>query len=165
MLATVKPTLHFTSIDTIRDLYRCGYSRHWFDAGATEFFRTRYPQGGYTTKCGTKTFFVTSEKGPHGPRAYTVRALVAPYGYTRLKEIYTATDNIRSNPALGAGPDTLVALEQERASLKTEPWEVETIEPFNGLSKSVANRTARDLATGKLVMRHEDYKYVARSPN
>jgi hypothetical protein len=122
--------LHFTPIERIRDLYQPGYGRHWFDADTTRYFRTRYPEGGYTTADGQQCFFVTSERGPRNVRAYTVRVLIAPEGY-----------DAKAFPRLA--------------------WEVETVEPFNELTRSVANRMARDLATGKLVLRYENYKHVA----
>jgi hypothetical protein len=121
---------HFTPIERIRDLYRPGYDRHWFDADTTRYFRTRYPEGGYTTACGTRTFFVTSERRPNGPRAYTVRVLIAPEAY-------------------------------DAKAFPQPAWEVETVEPFNELTRSMANRMARDLATGKLVLRYENYKHIA----
>lgn len=45
---------------------------HFFDAGATHFFSSRYPQDAY--KVGNKAYFVTSEQFDYkSPRLYTVR--------------------------------------------------------------------------------------------
>jgi len=49
---------------------------HWFDPETMKFFGTRLPKYAYEGPGGT--YFVTSEKPPYGPRAYSVRQLVGP---------------------------------------------------------------------------------------
>jgi hypothetical protein len=50
---------------------------HFFSAGATRFFNSRYPQGGWCK--GDKVYFVTSEQFVNGvysaPRRYTISVL------------------------------------------------------------------------------------------
>lgn len=51
---------------------------HFFSAGATGFFGSRYAQGGY--KVGDKVYFVTSERDSFGhvwggKREYTIRVM------------------------------------------------------------------------------------------
>ncbi len=51
---------------------------HFFDAGSTRFFNSRYPQTGI--RKGDKAYFITSEQfigseGHHAPRLYTIRQL------------------------------------------------------------------------------------------
>lgn len=50
---------------------------HWFDDNTIRFFRTRLGACEYVGGYHARTFllFVTSEKPPHGPRAYCVRQL------------------------------------------------------------------------------------------
>jgi len=64
------------SIADIERDYSPGVDRHWFDADTLRFFKSRLASYGYRGPGGT--FFVSSEKPPHGPRAYTVRQLVGP---------------------------------------------------------------------------------------
>jgi len=45
---------------------------HWFDPAAMRFFRCRVLGAVFTDDEGC-SYFVTSEQGPHGPRAYSVR--------------------------------------------------------------------------------------------
>ena len=52
--------------------------RHWFDRDTMRFFGTRISQDIYTvyddeTHVPSKSYFVTSEQPPHGPRKYSVR--------------------------------------------------------------------------------------------
>ena len=58
-----------------RDIKRANENsseHHFFDAGATRFFRSRYPQTGIVKD--NKAYFVTSEQfNPNSPRLYTVR--------------------------------------------------------------------------------------------
>src|SRR5271166_1281025 len=61
------------AIDTIIREYGPGQGRHWFDRDTMRFFKTRLPQGGYTSVDGKRVYFVTSEHGPHMPRKYSVR--------------------------------------------------------------------------------------------
>lgn len=46
---------------------------HWFDADAVRFFRTRYASGFHDLPNIGATLFVTTEKGPHDPRAASLR--------------------------------------------------------------------------------------------
>jgi hypothetical protein len=63
----------------IEKLYSPGIGRHWFDADTMRFFRSRLADFGYQSGDG-HIYFVTSEKGPHMKRAYTVRCLTGPKG-------------------------------------------------------------------------------------
>jgi len=54
-----------------RNAKACG--SHWFDKDTMRFFRTRLSGKVYPAKSGRCSFFVTSEQGPHGGRAYSVR--------------------------------------------------------------------------------------------
>jgi len=58
-----------------RDIKRANENsseHHFFDAGATRFFRSRYPQTGIVKD--NKAYFVTSEQfNYNSPRLYTVR--------------------------------------------------------------------------------------------
>jgi len=47
--------------------------RHWFSDGAMSFFKSRVSQTAYLSVDGKRSFFVSSEQGPHGPRMYSVR--------------------------------------------------------------------------------------------
>ena len=42
--------------------------RHWFEADTMEFFLTRLESDLIDGR-----YFITSEKGPHGPRAFSIR--------------------------------------------------------------------------------------------
>lgn len=57
----------------ISDIERANYNAgfHWFDASTTRFFRSRVLKTVYQGKGGV--FFVSSEKGPHGERRFTIR--------------------------------------------------------------------------------------------
>jgi hypothetical protein len=63
----------------IESLYSPGIGRHWFDADTMRFFRSRLADVGYQASDG-RVYFVSSEKGPHSKRAYTVRCLTGPKG-------------------------------------------------------------------------------------
>lgn len=47
-------------------------SGHWFDTDTLRFFKTRL---GALRVVRNIWLFISSEKGPHGPRAYTVRRM------------------------------------------------------------------------------------------
>jgi hypothetical protein len=47
------------------------HGHHWFDKDTKRFFSSR--TGAYAYRGPGGTFFVSSEQGPSGPRAYTVR--------------------------------------------------------------------------------------------
>jgi hypothetical protein len=47
---------------------------HWFDRDTMRFFGTRFATGFLDIPAAGVTLFVTTEKGPHAPRAATVRA-------------------------------------------------------------------------------------------
>ena len=68
-------TKYANGIIDFRDIVRAnGYSNqhHFFDAGATRFFNSRYPQTGIVKD--NKAYFVTSEQFDYkSPRLYTVR--------------------------------------------------------------------------------------------
>lgn len=56
-----------------QDYNRLKPDGHWFEQSAMRFFNSRL---GATQLVGTRfRLFVTSEKPPHGPRAYCVRQL------------------------------------------------------------------------------------------
>lgn len=61
------------SIETVKQEYGSGPGRHWFDRDTMRFFKTRLPELAYLSDDQRRAYFVTSEQGPHGPRAYTVR--------------------------------------------------------------------------------------------
>jgi len=63
----------------IERLYSPGIGRHWFDTDTMRFFRSHLADVGYQRGDGP-IYFVTSEKGPHMKRAYTVRCLTGPKG-------------------------------------------------------------------------------------
>ena len=46
---------------------------HLFDAETTRFFSSRISDTAYLSDDGTHAYFTTSEKGPNGIRAYSVR--------------------------------------------------------------------------------------------
>jgi len=51
-------------------------SRHngnWFNADTMRFFNSRVSSTAYLSADKKRSFFVSSEKGPHGPRMYSVR--------------------------------------------------------------------------------------------
>lgn len=58
------------TVNTIKDAMRAAGS-HWFDPDTMRYFRCRVLEEVYQGPGGI--YFVTSEKGPHGPRAYSVR--------------------------------------------------------------------------------------------
>lgn len=47
-------------------------SSHWFEPGSMRFFKTGLPETAYVDGLGG-AYFITSEKGPSGPRAFSVR--------------------------------------------------------------------------------------------
>ncbi len=59
------------TIDAIRQAMQAAGS-HWWDRDTMRFFKCRVSGGVFQGDGGV--FFVTSEQGPHGPRAYTVRS-------------------------------------------------------------------------------------------
>ena len=63
----------YWSMDEIRGTMRAAGS-HWFDPDTIRFFRCRISNKLY--QGGGGVFFVTSEKSPFGPRAYSVRQFV-----------------------------------------------------------------------------------------
>lgn len=63
------------SMGTIRSAYGPGEGRHWFDPSTMRFFRCRLPANGYRAEHGDGFYFVSSEQGPDGVRAYTVREM------------------------------------------------------------------------------------------
>lgn len=63
-------TLKIWNINEIKDVVRASGS-HWFDPDTLSFFKCRVLEGVYQGDGGV--YFVTSERGPHFPRAYTVR--------------------------------------------------------------------------------------------
>jgi len=59
---------------SLRDVKECAAicNSPWFEKGAMRFFKTRLGDKAYADGVGG-AFFVSSEQGPHGPRAYSVR--------------------------------------------------------------------------------------------
>ena len=59
---------------SMRDVKECAKvcSSHWFDRDTMRFFKSRVGDKAYADGRGG-AFFVSSEQGPHGPRAYSVR--------------------------------------------------------------------------------------------
>lgn len=72
-------SVNYVPMHEIKRLYGPGEGRHWFDTDTMRFFRCRLPDGGYQASNG-RIYFVTSEKGPDGIRAYSVRCLKEPRG-------------------------------------------------------------------------------------
>lgn len=70
-------------------VYHPGEGRHWFDDDTMKFFGTKLPQYGYHGPGGT--YFVTSEKPPHGTRMYSVRQLVGPGDLDTIGEFCSMT--------------------------------------------------------------------------
>lgn len=67
-------TAQTVDFDDVRSAYRCRFpDGNWFSKGALRFFRSRFPRTAY--KVGYSFVFVSSEQGPYGPRAYSVRLL------------------------------------------------------------------------------------------
>ena len=64
------------TIQEIERRYSPGIGRHWFEPSTMRFFKSRLAELGYEGPCGV--FFVSSEKGPHGVRAFSVRQLAGP---------------------------------------------------------------------------------------
>lgn len=62
-------------MDELKRIYReRNPDGHWFDPDTMRFFGTRLGRAFWVR--GTDTiYFVTSEKPPHGPRAYSVRRM------------------------------------------------------------------------------------------
>lgn len=59
------------SIDDVKECARvCG--SYWFEPDTMRFFKSRVGERIYPDGRGG-AYFVSSEKGPHGPRAYSVR--------------------------------------------------------------------------------------------
>jgi hypothetical protein len=59
----------------IRDVKTCVTdicNSHWFDKATMRFFKSRVDDTAWADGKGG-AYFVSSEKGPHGPRAYSVR--------------------------------------------------------------------------------------------
>lgn len=52
---------------------------HWFEPGSMRFFRTRLPRSALTDSNG-RSWFVTSEAQPGGPRRYSVRCFTPSSG-------------------------------------------------------------------------------------
>jgi len=68
-------TKYYDGIIDFQDIVRANGNssqHHFFDAGATRFFRSRYPQTGIVKD--NKAYFVTSEQFDYNsPRLYTLR--------------------------------------------------------------------------------------------
>jgi len=83
-LADAKPAPHegpaFTgSSNCLENIKRDYYRRrqgHWFDADACRFFGTKFVSGFHDLPALGATLFITTEKGPHGPRAASIRAYI-----------------------------------------------------------------------------------------
>ena len=58
-----------------RDYYRRRQG-HWFDADACRFFKTKFVSGFHDVPSLGVTLFITTEKGPYGPRAASIRAYI-----------------------------------------------------------------------------------------
>jgi hypothetical protein len=64
----------FVPLAAIIREYSPGIGRHWFDRDTLRFFACRLSDGGRRAADGS-IYFVTSEKGSNGIRAYSVRRL------------------------------------------------------------------------------------------
>ena len=73
--------------------------RHWFKDDTIQFFKTKLE-----TNLIDGRYFITSERGPHGPRAFSVRmadedAHIQTVGdfmaYETLKDAETALEGVR----------------------------------------------------------------------
>lgn len=71
--------MQLISPDAIEHRYDQQNGGHWFEPDTLRFFKSRISEG-FSTKW-ENVYFVTSEKGPHGPRAYSVRRLRAVSGH------------------------------------------------------------------------------------
>lgn len=69
LLLRVKPRYRY--MDDIRKR-NAAAGGHWFEPSTLRFFSSRVQEAFYGSKDG-RAYFVTSERGPHGPRAYSVR--------------------------------------------------------------------------------------------
>lgn len=63
--------------EAVRNYYQPGRGRHWFDADSMRFFKSRLPEYGMVG-ADRAIYFVSSEQGPTGPRAYSVRVIRGP---------------------------------------------------------------------------------------
>lgn len=68
----MKNATRIVPIDRLRRMAEDGGS-HWFERGTMRFFRSRVSREAYLGADG-RWYFVTSEQGPNGIRAYSVRA-------------------------------------------------------------------------------------------
>jgi hypothetical protein len=78
---------------------------HWFDRDTMRFFGTKFATGFLDIPSAGVTLFVTTEKGPHGPRAATLRAYMwasaeietlGPFNETTLGVTSRARDRVAS---------------------------------------------------------------------
>ena len=78
---------------------------HWFDRDTMRFFGTKFATGFHDIPSAGVTLFVTTEKGPHGPRAATLRAYMwasaeietlGPFNETTLGVASRAMDRVAS---------------------------------------------------------------------
>lgn len=72
----------------------------WFGQREMRFFRTTLPQRA-TIGVDGFVYFVTGEKGPSGPRAYSVRRIVGP------QDIETSGRGFMAYPTLAKAEDAL----------------------------------------------------------
>jgi len=68
----LRPATSITEVK--RRAEACG--SYFFEPGTMRFFKSRILSDVYAGASPKITFFVTSERGPHGPRLYTVRKQV-----------------------------------------------------------------------------------------
>jgi hypothetical protein len=78
---------------------------NWFDRDTMRFFGTKFATGFLDIPSAGVTLFVTTEKGPHGPRAATLRAYMwasaeiktlGPFNETKLGAASRAMDRVAS---------------------------------------------------------------------
>ena len=66
------PPYPVVDLDDVRDRMGAAGS-HWFDAASVRFFRTRFDRAGRGRNPAGRFVFVTSETGPSGVTAWSVR--------------------------------------------------------------------------------------------
>lgn len=83
----------------IREQYRPGPGRHWFDRETMSFFKTKLPAAGLHAGLHGN-FFITSEVNPSGDRRYTVRLqsekgdISSPLGFHCFDTLAEARDEM-----------------------------------------------------------------------
>jgi len=85
----------FSTLDEVKQA-NASIGHHWFDRDTLRFFSSRFSE----TLHGGR-FFVSSERPPHGPRAYTVREALSD-GSVETRGEFMAYANRRQAQAAAA---------------------------------------------------------------